>query len=275
MRWTHEMPLPTLGGRFFWGDEMVSGGWRIQSHVTSGAFRLLSPAKLRFAEGSFEDCLEALREHVPKPYGTRLVLLLHGLGRSWASMEPVARALEHEGIEAESLTYPSTRAGVEDHAARLIRILHRLENVREVDFVTHSLGGIVVRRALNLRHEWPNHVTPRRIVMLAPPYNGAAMARLFQNVPPVRAMLGLSLDDLARDEADADVPEDIRLLIIAGGRGDTRGLNPLIEGDDDGTVAVNETRPQRPHDFLRIFAQHSLIMRHKEAIAATLRYLQD
>ncbi|MGD8326050.1 MAG: alpha/beta hydrolase [Sphingomonadales bacterium] len=266
--------LPTLGGRQFWGDEFVQAGWRIQSNVITGEFRLLSPKKLRFAHGSFETCMQALIEEHPKPYDGRLVLCLHGLGRSWASMDPLVKILHHKHVDVEALTYPSTRASISDHATRLLRLISRLENVTELDFVTHSLGGIVLREALNRTDSWPPHIHPRRVAMLAPPYHGAALARIFEKWPPVRAVLGETLEELAKNSHGGDVPEHVELLIIAGAMGNEIGLNPLIDGDNDGTVSVRETRPHRAHEFVTVKAHHSLIMTHQGAIKAVADFLE-
>jgi len=265
--------IPTLGGRQFWGDEYVQGGWRIQANIITGDYRLLSPSKIRFAQGDYESCLQSLRQEHPKSYSGRLILCLHGLGRSWAAMDKIVKSLGTAGHDVEALTYPSTRASIEDHATRLIRIVSRLENVSQVDFVTHSLGGIVVREALNRRTSWPSHVKTGRVAMLAPPYHGAAVARIFEKWPPVRAVLGETLAELADNKFAADIPGDIELLIVAGAMGNSMGLNPLIEGDDDGTVAVSETRPHRPHEFKAVKAHHSLIATNDEAIRAVCDFL--
>lgn len=267
--------IPTLGGRQFWGDEYVQDGWRIQANIITGDFRLLSPSKIRFAQGDYDSCRQALREEHPRPYSGHVVLCLHGLGRSWAAMDRVSKGVKRDGVDVEALTYPSTRASIADHATRLIRLVSRLEGVREVDFVTHSLGGIVVREALNQTDSWPHHIKARRVAMLAPPYHGAAVARIFEKWPPVRAVLGESLVELAENRYSADIPNDVELLIVAGAMGSATGLNPLIEGDDDGTVAVHETRPHRPHQFKMVRAHHSLIAINDEAIQAVRAFLSN
>lgn len=255
-----------------WGDERLLAGWRIQSHAGHGYHRLLALDKRCWAVGDFPRCAALLAAQRLPPYPERLVLLVHGLGRSWAAMEPLARALRAHAMAAEAVTYPSTKEDVAGHASRLIRILNHLPGAARVDFVAHSLGAIVVAAALARRREWPTHLVPGRAVFLAPPLQGASMARLCGKLAPMRWLLGACLATLATPAPP--VPEEIPLLVIAGGRGNRRGLNPLIRGDDDGTLAVAETRPNRAHDFLLVKAQHSFIMGHRAVAPAVAAFLE-
>ena len=52
----------TLGGKQFWTDELIHGGWRIQRNVLSGHFRLLDADNQRRAWGSWEGCHEQWRD---------------------------------------------------------------------------------------------------------------------------------------------------------------------------------------------------------------------
>ncbi|MDA1114700.1 MAG: lipase, partial [Planctomycetota bacterium] len=73
-----------------------------------------------------------------------------------------------------SISYPSTRRPIEAHAQQLAEVLEHLEGYSKVSFVTHSLGGIVVRRLLADRGAWMQSKQVERLVMLAPPNQGSA-----------------------------------------------------------------------------------------------------
>ena len=62
--------------------------------------------------------------------------------------------------------------------------------------------------------------------------------------------------------------------VIVGGRGDERGFNPLLVGDDDGTVTVSSVRLAGACDFLRISKLHSLLTGDETAIAAVKCFLE-
>ena len=62
--------------------------------------------------------------------------------------------------------------------------------------------------------------------------------------------------------------------IIAGGRGDERGFNPLLTGDDDGVVTVSSTRLAGAADFLVLPVSHTFLMRNRQVLDCTLRFLE-
>lgn len=61
--------------------------------------------------------------------------------------------------------------------------------------------------------------------------------------------------------------------IIAGGLGDGEGYNPLIPGDDDMTVGVEETRLRGMKDFIRVKGQHSILLNDKNVIDNVVHFL--
>lgn len=272
----YSLPVPTLGGRQLWSDVTLLAGWRIQENALNGDFRLLDDNNLRRASGSYEDCAEALaaytrREGLAFPE-RHVVLLLHGLGRPRTSMETPAKALREAGYAAYTVGYASTRLDLAAHAERLNRLIASMEGVESVSFVTHSLGGLVVRTAL-ARDDWPAGIEPRGLVMLAPPSTGAELADRMEAFTPFRVIAGpVSAEINSEGAAQVPLPQ-IRHCIVAGGLGDGKGYNPLIEGDDDGIVGVEEARLPGDDDFLVIESIHTIIMDHADAIAAAKRLL--
>ena len=280
-RWGRGRPnlaMPTPGGLQFWGDVFWFDGWRIQEHVFTGHYRLLDPADVRHAWGTRQACrtaFEAARrdDHLPRPSG-HLVVLLHGLGRTSASMAQMQRSLEAAGYATAALTYPSTRRSLADHADQLVQVLERLEGVEQVSFVTHSLGGIVVRAALARDGAWRERVELGRVVMLAPPSNGSSIARDLEDFLPAQLVLGPVAKDLAADEIREIPPPPCPFGVIAAGGPREEGWNPLLEGDDDGVVSVEETRLEGADDFLVVRGLHTFLMNDEDVIAATLRFLE-
>ena len=66
---------------------------------------------------------------------------------------------------------------------------------------------------------------------------------------------------------------EISFAVIAGGLGDGEGFNPLIAGDDDGTLAVAETRLAGSADFLLLPGRHSFIQARSDTASAVLSFL--
>lgn len=270
------LALPTMGGTQLWADEHLRGGWRIQRHAWTGHHRLLDSNNVRLAWGSYADCLLKLREsRVPGPQSGHLVLLVHGIGRGPATFGDLPGRLREAGFEAHAISYPSTRASIEAHAAQLERLLQRLRNVDEVSFVTHSMGGIIVRQLLARDGAWKASIMPRRVVMIAPPNQGSLTAQTLQPAWPYKVVYGTAGQQL--------IPEKVRKLpvpgipfgIIAGGLGDGEGYNPLLPGDDDGTVAVAETRLEGAADFMVLPGLHGFVARSREIELPLLNFLSS
>lgn len=271
--------LPTFGGKQIWGDVFLYAGYRIQQNVLTRHHRLLAPNDARLASGSWDHChttFRRLRESLDlRPASDHLVLLLHGIFRSKDSFGPMTRALRAAGYEAHGVNYPSTRQSLEDHADQVEVLLERLEDVRTVSFVTHSMGGIVARIVLSRKDRpWRRRIRVNRLLMIATPNRGAEIATRLDDLAAFRAFAGPSLNQLRpRNAAQLPTP-DVPFAIIAGGRGDPRGFNPLLPGDDDMTVTVEETRLEGAEDFLVVKnAVHTVIMVHPEVVRAAVRYL--
>jgi hypothetical protein len=273
------LPAPTLGGKQLWADIFLYGDWRIQEHVWTGHVRLLDPGDVRRCWGTYAQCrgvFEKLRQdQAITPASDHLVLLIHGLGRAKESFAGLEAALRDAGYQASSVNYPSTRRGLAAHAGQLERLLDRLEGVERVSFVTHSLGALVLRELLSRDSAWKTRIEPGRAVLIAPPNQGSAIADRFQDFAPFEWLLGDG-GQAATSAAAAPLPAPpIPFAIVAGGRGDDAGYNPLLPGDDDGVVTVQETRLDGARAFLMVDSLHTVIMNHPQTIGAVLGFLED
>ncbi|MBN2021993.1 MAG: lipase [Pirellulales bacterium] len=280
------LPVPTLGGKQFWADELFFQGWRIQKNVITGHYRLVDPHNRRHGWGTFAQCRNQLAEirrqrDLPPMHGTA-VIVLHGMIRSRSSMNCLCGALRDQGgFTVINITYASTRRSVEEHAQSLARVVENLEGIERIHFVGHSLGNIVIRRYL---HDQIDPATgeardPRfgRMVMLGPPNHGSPIAEVLADNVAFRLVTSTPGQELGVDwpaiEAELATPP-FAFGIIAGGRGDGWGFNPLLPGDDDGAVAVESARLAGAADFALLPVLHSLLVLDRAAIERTIRFLQ-
>ena len=231
--------------------------------VCSRCLQELSLVELTRARAAGE--VAAPRDH--------LVLLLHGMGRSPWIFRDLERALDRAGYEAVAIAYPSLTRDLESHAAQLEKLLNDLEGVSKVSFVTHSLGGIVLRTTLARESAWRERVQPGRAVMLAPPSQGSELAAMLADWRLFHLIGGPSAGQLADGENFVAPPGDVAVGVIAGGREDGEGFNPLLSGDNDGIVTVAEARLEGAADFLVVPAVHTFIASDPETIAATLAFI--
>lgn len=272
------LPTPTLGGKQLWADLFLYADWRIQEHIWTGHARLLDPQDVRRCWGTFPQCravFERLRrDQAIAPASRHLVLLIHGLGRSKDSFGGLEAALGAAGYEASAINYPSTRRGLDAHARQIERLLDTLEDVDRVSFVTHSLGGLVLRALLARDGAWRARIAAGRAVLIAPPSQGAAIADRFKDFPPFQWIMGAGGAGATSESARRLPAPPLPFAIIAGGRGDGAGYNPLLAGDDDGVVTVEEARLDGAADFRVIDALHTVIMNDPRAIALVLSFLE-
>lgn len=203
------------------------------------------------------------------------VVLLHGLIRSSASMEKMADALTAQGYDVCNIDYPSTAYPVEtlatDHVLPAIKAC--AGDNAPISFVTHSLGGILVRQ---LRASGAPLVFGR-VVMLGPPNGGSEVVdklgglALFQwmNGPAGNQLGTVSGLPVQLGATDLDVG------IIAGNSTINPLLSLLIPGDDDGKVAIEHAKLDGMRDFIVLPVSHPFLMRDDEVIAQTLQFLQN
>ena len=210
----------------------------------------------------------------PEPGPAQTAVLVHGLGRTSDSMDSMAEYLTARGFRAVKLDYPSTDEPPDELIAHLAaEVQSCCAESRRVHFVTHSLGGILVR-ALLARDPLPNL---GRVVMLAPPNRGSEIVDAWGDSPLFAWALGPTAQELGTD-ADS-LPNrlpaaDYEVGVIAG----TDSINPvgsaLIPGESDGTVSVESTQLPGMTDFVSLPVSHTFIMNAEEVQSQVLHFLK-
>ena len=89
----------------------------------------------------------------------------------------------------------------------------------------------------------------------------------------IRTITGPVIDEVLPDELGKVPFPDCRIGAVAGARGDGRGFNPLIQGDDDGLISLASATLDDAEDNLWVRCNHSRLPRHREVIRGTVRYL--
>ncbi|MEM9173322.1 MAG: alpha/beta hydrolase [Pseudomonadota bacterium] len=205
---------------------------------------------------------------------TECVILLHGLTRSERSMRPLAKALRKDGYQVINRSYPSTKYTVAVLSDMAIEgaLSSCANETQTIHFVTHSLGGILVRYYMK------HNMLPKlgRVVMIAPPNQGSEVVDNFEKVPGFGALngpagneLGTGPDSVPNSLGSVDYP----VGVIAGTRSINLILSLSLPGDNDGKVTVERTKVEGMTDFVTVAASHPFIMQKKTTIALTRKFL--
>lgn len=191
------------------------------------------------------------------------------------------RALEGNlsglGFRVINVNYPSTKYPIEYLAEYVGKTIHQCRidctDEERIHFVTHSLGGIVLRYYLkeNQLHNLG------RVVMLSPPNQGSELVDNLRDNILFKIVTGPSGQQLGTDSSSVPItlgPVDFELGIIAG----NRSLNPifshLIPGEDDGRVPVERSKVEGMADFLIVPQVHPFIMNSPEVVKQAVYFLE-
>ena len=204
------------------------------------------------------------------------VVLLHGLGRTELSMKALQWGLEEAGYVVANVTYPSLSYPIEELAVMAVE-----DGMAEcwgqgqlhVHFVTHSLGGILLRQYLTERDLPGLH----RVVMLGPPNQGSQTADYVLSLDILHPFIPVAVEQLGTGEKSIPLqlgPVTFELGIIAGTANRRSVLPGSPEGVSDGTVTVAETFVPGMFDYLEMPVSHTFMMWDSAVIHQVIQFLR-
>lgn len=207
-------------------------------------------------------------------FSRECAVLLHGMARTEHSMSKLAKELKNEGYVVSNYGYPSTSLEIDEIARTHVpKAISECGSVEKVDFVTHSLGGIVLRKYLSL------YTLDKlgRVVMLGPPNQGSEVVDKLKNVPgfklingPAGLQLGTGQDGVPNTLGPVTYP----VGIIAGSSTLNPVLSQMLPNPDDGKVSVERTKVEGMTDHVVMPVTHTFMMKNKGVIAQVKTFLK-
>ena len=182
------------------------------------------------------------------------VVCVHAFLRSYSSLKPIGRVLEKENYDVFIWNYETRKFTLEKHAEHLIRLLNKIAELKPgvpINFVTHSVGGVIVRVAL-AHPDCPEEAKRGKAILMAPPNAGSTLARRYSRSSLVQFVFGgkLGMQLLTYSPEHmlnvAKMPSSVDVLVLSGNK-KSKFLPFQLEEANDGKVCVTETRLDTPH----------------------------
>ena len=163
----------TLGGLQLWEDVFYYQKWRIQRNCITNKYRLLDAWDIRRRNGTYEQCREAF-EYFNDVYQLsrqkgHLVVMIHGLAGTKNRFSGMINEMRSAGLNTMALNYPSTRKNIKATVKQIDLFLNNLEDINEISFITHGVGGIIIRELLNIESLWQFRIKLNRVIQINPP----------------------------------------------------------------------------------------------------------
>ena len=192
-------------------------------------------------------------------------------------MKGLEKRLMEEGYGVANIDYASRSKTIEEIADEiLLKAIDscRRKGAKKIHFVTHSMGGIVVRYFLK------NNRMPDlgRVVMISPPNGGSKLVDTLKGNFLFRWLNGPAGRQLGTDNESMPRklgPVDFELGVITGDRSINLLLSLFISGDNDGKVSVESAKVEGMKDYIVIHATHPFIMNNRQTMEETLAFLKQ
>ena len=203
------------------------------------------------------------------------VVLVHGIWAHGVTMMMMKIRLQKEyGFDVHVFNYPSVTGSLDDNARRLSGFI-RDQGLEATHIIGHSLGGVIALRMYAIDDD----AVPGRLVCIGSPLTGSRAAEFLSTKNWAEPILGESLPagvvHEAANEWASHVCEKRDVGSIAGTT--PMGVGRLLtkfDGENDGTVAVAETRLDGARDHICMPVSHTNMLLSSEVVDQAVAFFR-
>lgn len=184
------------------------------------------------------------------------------------------KKLSEHGYKVVNESYPSTNHDIKTLAEDYLpSFIEACPDSSTIHFVTHSLGGILVRQYLDV-HPLEGL---GKVIMLAPPNKGSEITDTMKDNVLYKTINGPAGMELGTDSTSVPNtlgPADFELGIIAGNNTVNPILSTMLPNPDDGKVSVESTKLEGMSDHIEMSVSHTFILSDDDVIDQVLYFLK-
>jgi hypothetical protein len=199
------------------------------------------------------------------------LLFIHGMGRSSLSAWPLLRMLKIAGIITYTFNYSTM---FEDFKSIEKRLIKKLSNLNDYVVVGHSLGGVLIRSALNNLPK--NACLPKHVFLLGSPQKESLLAVKFSS----NLLFKLLTTDCGKLLSSSERMSSIKSIAIPTtviiGTKNIPFLSLLFSGEtNDGIVSESEVKANWAINEIYVPVIHSLLPSSKYVSKIILNWLSS
>lgn len=211
-------------------------------------------------------------------FGSHKVYIIHGWANSKTILRRIHKDVSKVGFVTENYAFPALMVDLDSLGIQLCRDVKN-DNYDSVSFVTHSMGALIFRNMLKYSGKDPDFPYIYRVVMIAPPNQGADIADHFDSKEGLQKILGPNVRKMQTDSNSyanqLPVPINCEIGIIIGARGKRIGYNPLINGDNDGLLKPEHTLLGNEKDTITLKLDHLAIVKRRKSRKQVIQFLKE
>ncbi len=209
------------------------------------------------------------------------VICIHAFLRSYRSLKPIGNLLEKENYDIFIWNYETRKFTLEKHADHLISLIKKIAELKPgvpINFVTHSIGGVIARVALS-RPDCPQEAKCGKAILMAPPNAGSTLARRYRSLAIVQVVFGGKLGRQLLTYCPtkmlniAKIPSTVDVLILSGNKR-SKCIPFRLEYENDWKFCTKETCLDTPHQAYIINTNHTYIITNKKSLFLMREFLK-